>query len=224
MVAGLTLVLAVSAVAFIYNSSVGKLRGLTVPEVTLTSEQPARQNVTDEADPRYTKAETQRQTTSAVTTTRVATTTGAPTTENQTTTGVYTNSSFIYPVSGEIIRDYTASPAYDETMEDYRVHLGIDFLCEKGEDVLSVGDGKVTKVTSDISKGYCLEVDYGSFIGRYCGLQQGTTLKIGDVVKKGDTLGKLDGMPAEAVQQSHLHFETFVGDEYIDPLKALKRK
>ncbi len=225
---GVTLLVAVGALAFIYNSSMNMLRDLTVPKVTVTSESPARQNITDEADPRYTqRAEKTTQTTSAATTTKAITTTQAPTAEKSTTNRTQpsaADSSFLYPVTGEIIKEYTVSPAYDETMEDYRLHRGIDFFCEKGEEIVSVGDGEVVKVTSDIAKGYCLEIDYGSFIGRYCGLQQGTTLKIGDKVKKGETVGKLEGMPAEAKQQSHLHFETFIGDEYIDPLKVLKEK
>ncbi len=224
---GITLAIAVGALAFIYNSSMSMLGDLAVPKATATSERPARQNVTDEVDPRYTQTTKKNvQTTAAASTTRAITTTQTPTAEKEVTTTAATlsNSSFVYPVAGEIIRDHSTTPSYDETMEDYRVHRGVDFFCEKGEDVISVGDGEVVKVTSDIAKGYCLEIDYGSFVGRYCGLQQGTTLKIGDKVKKGETVGKLEGIPAEAKQQSHLHFETFVGDEYIDPLKALQRK
>ncbi len=106
-------------------------------------------------------------------------------------------------------------------MGDWRIHAAIDFLGEKGSDVVSVGDGRVTKVIADPSRGYCIEVDHGEFTARYCGIEQGTAVGIDDEVKKGDLIGKLGDIPCESAQESHLHFETITDGVSIDPIKAL---
>ena len=127
-------------------------------------------------------------------------------------------------MAGEIIKDYSLDkPIYDETMGDWRTHGGIDFAAEKGSEVSSVGNGKVIKVTAETALGYCVEIDYGEFTAKYCGLEQGTTVQIDDTVSKGDVIGKIGEIPCEKNQQSHLHFETKLGGKSIDPLKALKK-
>lgn len=191
-------------------------------EYIITEE--AQAEKTDEADPRLTEEviteETEKQTTEAVTTTEPATTKEA-TTEVQ--VGNYGNTSYILPVTEDILKDYSESPVYDETMVDWRVHKAIDFVCEKGTPTYAAGNGKVTKVYSDTSYGYCIEIDFGEFTGRYCGLEQGTTVKIDAEVKKGDLIGNTGDLPCESEQEAHFHFETLKDGKHVDPLKALKR-
>ena len=135
--------------------------------------------------------------------------------------GVFSNDSYIYPLTGDIDRAFSMSPVYDETMEDWRIHKGTDFACEPGADVASIGNGKVVKVISDPSWGYCIEVDYGDFIARYCGMEQGTTVIIDDTVSKGDIIGKVGSIPCESKQESHLHFEIVRSGAAEDPLKVI---
>lgn len=180
---------------------------------------------TDEADPRFTEEETFTEETQAPTTEHVTTmqvtTTEAVTTDVQVAN--YGNTSYVLPVTEDIQRDYSEAPVYDETMGDWRVHRAIDFVCEKGTPVYAVGNGKVIKVSSDTSYGYCIEIDFGEFTGRYCGLEQGTTVKIDAEVKKGDLIGNTGDLPCESAQEPHFHFEALKDGKNIDPLKALKR-
>ena len=106
-------------------------------------------------------------------------------------------------------------------MGDWRVHKGVDFIAQVGTDVVSIGNGKVVKVIADPSWGYCIDVDYGDFIARYCGLEQGTTVIIDDKVAKGDVIGKTATSPCESKQQAHFHFEIVKDGVWIDPVTVL---
>lgn len=139
------------------------------------------------------------------------------------TKAVISNSSYILPVTSEVLKGYSPDvPVFDETMGDWRVHKGVDFAAEEGTEIKSVGKGRVTKVISDPSLGYVIEVDHGDFTARYCGLEQGTTVTVDAEIEKGDTVGKLGTVPCESMQESHLHFEVIQKGKITDPLSAMK--
>lgn len=224
--AALSFIMIVAAIAFVYNSSMSMLRDLDIP----TTMEQVEKNQPGVSDPRKydadelediteesTTADTTRQSTTKVTEKATETTTQEATEPVE----VFSNDSYIYPLTGDIDRAFSMSPVYDETMEDWRIHKGTDFACEPGADVASIGNGKVVKVISDPSWGYCIEVDYGDFIARYCGMEQGTTVIIDDTVSKGDIIGKVGSIPCESKQESHLHFEIVRSGAAEDPLKVI---
>ena len=226
--AALSFIMIVAAIAFVYNSSMDMLRDLDIP----TTLRQVEKNQTGVSDPRVggessgerksataentTKAEVTRQGTTRQTATS-ATTTEAATEPTE----VFSNDVYVYPITSDIDRDFSLSPVYDETMEDWRVHKGIDFIAQVGTDIVSIGNGKVSKVVYDPSWGCCIEIDYGDFTARYCGLEQGTTVIIDDVVSKGDIVGKTAVSPCESKQQAHFHFEIIKDGAYIDPKEIL---
>lgn len=230
--AAFSFVLIVAAIAFVYNSSMNMLRDLDIP----TTLEQVEKNQTNVSDPRKydedeeptddaeypaeenTTVKEFQQSTTAVTTQKVTETTTQEETEPA---QVFSNDSYVYPLTGDIDRAFSMSPVYDETMEDWRIHKGTDFACEPGTEVTSIGNGKVVKVIADPSWGYCIEVDYGDFIARYCGMEQGTTVIIDDVVSKGDIIGKVGNIPCESKQESHLHFEIVRGGAWVDPVKNM---
>ena len=227
--AALSFVVIVVAIAFVYNSSMNMLRDLDIP----TTVKEAEKNQTGVSDPRVrdedsddgesahaketTRVKETRQGTTKVTETTAVTTTEEPTEPVE----VFSNDVYVYPISGDVDRAFSLSPVYDETMEDWRVHKGVDFSAQTGSDVASIGNGKVTKVVYDTAWGCCIEVDYGDFTARYCGLEQGTTVIIDDVVSKGDIIGKTAVSPCESKQQAHFHFEIVKDGEHIDPVTVL---
>lgn len=224
--AALSFIMIVAAIAFVYNSSMSMLRDLDIP----TTMEQVEKNQPGVSDPRKydedefediteesTTADTTRQSTTKETEKATETTTQEATEPVE----VFSNDSYIYPLTGDIDRAFSMSPVYDETMEDWRIHKGTDFACEPGADVASIGNGKVVKVISDPSWGYCIEVDYGDFIARYCGMEQGTTVIIDDTVSKGDIIGKVGSIPCESKQESHLHFEIVRSGAAEDPLKVI---
>ncbi len=218
--AALSFAVIVAAIAFVYNSSVNMLQELDIP----TTLEQVEKNQPDVSDPRkYTDDETSEEdeivsTTEPVTTTKASTQPTTQATTRTSTVEAFSNDSFMLPLSGDVDRKFSLSVVYDETMEDWRTHKGVDFLGNKGDDVLSIGNGKVSKVIFDPVFGYTIEVDYGDFTGRYCGIDQSGAVGIDDTVTKGSVIGKIGDIPCESQQESHLHFEVIKNGSAIDPM------
>lgn len=217
------------AIGVIYRASsdlISEIAYDTNTSISFATEQ-AKADKKNEADPRLTqttteKETTEKQTTAAPTTAKPPKETTTIATTEEPTKADYGNTSYILPCEDEILKDYSPTPVYDETMDDWRVHRAIDFTCERGTPVYAVGNGKVTKVYSDTSYGYCIEIDFGDFTGRYCGLEQGTTVKHDAVIKKGDTIGKTGDLPCESGQEPHFHFEVLKDGKNVDPIDAIR--
>lgn len=227
IMAGVSFCLAAIAVGIVYSKTVNKVEeNLTMTKTTYQ----VGLNQQGETDPRITEAPSAKvtETTTAATTSEIYVTTKAiaQVTEsavNATTTEKTEKQSFMLPCDGKIIREYSPEiPVYCETMEDWRTHSGIDFAVKDDEEVLSVGKGKVSKVLVDSVYGYTVEVDYGDFIARYCGLEQGTCVGINQLLNKGDSIGKVATVPCESKSGKHLHFEIIRNGDYADPIKTLK--
>ena len=59
---------------------------------------------------------------------------------------------YVRPLSGPILREYSdTTPVYSPTMQDWRVHTGVDFAGALGAEVVAVATGEVTGVGSDTS-------------------------------------------------------------------------
>ena len=221
----LSFVMIVAAIALIYSSSVNMLRDIEIP-TTVKQVEKNQQNI---SDPRQTEESTEQKTTekaSDISTTEAVLTTEKLTEDTtaettQEAVEIFRNETFIYPVTGDTDRAFSLSPVYDETMEDWRIHKGADYIAKRGDEVKSIGNGKVVRVISDPVWGYCIDVDYGEFTARYCGMEQGTTVIIDDIVSKGDTIGKVGFIPCESKQESHLHFEIVKGEVWVDPKEIL---
>lgn len=234
IMAGVSFCVTAIAIGIIYSRTMSTLeKNLPQPSTT----QQVNQVQSGEEDPRkVTRVTTTEGTTAEVTvsdeeltlppaSTVPATTAVIATTakESQATTESQKQTDFIMPHDGEIIRGYSPEvPLYCETMDDWRTHHGIDIAVGEGEEVLSVGKGKVSKVIADSTYGYTVEVDYGSFTARYCGMKQGDCVGINQVLEKGDSIGTVDVVPCEVNSQRHLHFEVVVDGENEDPLKKLR--
>ena len=147
------------------------------------------------------------------------------TTEESTKSAVaeITNTEFGLPLGEtDAVKDYSPTvPIQSTTMGDWRVHNGIDFEAAENDEVHSVGNGVVTKVISDPKWGYVIEVDHGTFTGRYCSLSQEDAVGIGTTLSTGDVIGRVASIPIETEDGYHLHFEAVKDGAYMDPLEAL---
>lgn len=222
IMAGVSFCLAAIAVAVVYSGTMNAVeKNLT--QVKTTYQVDRKQQ--GEEDPRVTQTtkpkepSTTEKTTAQLTTQAVAEATEAAASTEPSTTQ---KQSFILPCEGEIIREYSPEiPVYCETMQDWRTHSGVDFLVKEDEEVLSVGKGRVSKVMASSVYGYIVEVDYGEFTARYCGMKQGECVGINQLLNKGDSVGKVGEIPCEAMAEKHLHFEIIRNGDYADPIKAL---
>lgn len=131
---------------------------------------------------------------------------------------------FVLPLTGEIIKPYSDSELqYSKTYDDFRIHKGIDIAADKGTVVKSCGDGTVREIKNDALLGTLVIIDHGNGVAaHYCGLAAKTTVKVGDTVKSGDTIGAVGEMPEESGDVSHLHLEFYENGVLTSPLSLIK--
>lgn len=132
---------------------------------------------------------------------------------------------YALPMGTNITKDYSAGEMVkNTTTNDWRVHSGIDFGGAKGNDVLAIQDGTVTKVYKDSLWGNVVEIDHGkSLTAKYCGLADSSLPKVGDKVRQFDHIGTLGEIPVESADGDHLHLEITVGGKTVDPLEAMNK-
>lgn len=128
--------------------------------------------------------------------------------------------SFLNPVAGSIAKDFSGEDLqYSETMEDWRVHEGIDFVAEEGTNVVAASDGTVESTTDDGMMGASLTLLHNDGTRTFYGnLQEGSTTPSGTQVKAGEVIGKVGRTAAlEIIEPAHLHFEVIVNNERKNP-------
>ncbi len=102
-------------------------------------------------------------------------------------------------------------------------HLGIDMMADRGQDVHTVADGTVAFAGTARGFGTLVIVDHGRGYRTYYAHLAATAkgLHAGDVLLRGDVLG-LVGSTGHSTGP-HLHFETRLGNDYIDPRDASRQ-
>ena len=131
---------------------------------------------------------------------------------------------FELPVAGTLTFKHDPDlQVFSPTMQEYRVHLGIDINTTEGAPVYSSAKGTVTKIWNDVKMGWCIEVSHeGDACTYYKNLSEtlATGISEGASVKSGQLLGSVgDSAMMEIAQEPHLHFEISVGGELEDPLE-----
>ncbi len=132
--------------------------------------------------------------------------------------------SFILPVSGTLSSTHDPDlQVYSSTMNDYRVHLGIDLVTKESAPVYSAADGKVSKIWVDPLMGYCMAISHsGNCVTIYKNLAESLAEGIseGSSVRAGQIIGSVgESAMVEVGNEPHLHFEMTVSDLAVDPLK-----
>ena len=132
--------------------------------------------------------------------------------------------SFILPVSGTLSSKHDPDlQVFSPTMNDYRVHLGIDLTTKENAPVYAAADGKISKIWLDPFMGYCLAISHsGNCVTIYknlsdtlpAGIVEGSSVRSGQLIA---TVG--DSAMIEIASEPHLHFEMTVGDLAVDPLE-----
>lgn len=130
---------------------------------------------------------------------------------------------FVYPVSGNIIKDFSLSELqYSLTYNDMRLHTGIDISADANTAVNSAGDGTVIFAGKDAKLGYTVKIDHGNgIVAVYAGLTEALKVKKGDTVTAGTNLGAIGTVTEECVDAPHLHFEILENGQPISPSTIL---
>lgn len=123
---------------------------------------------------------------------------------------------------GKVVKKHDPSiQIWSETMQDYRVHIGIDIECEMNAPVYSMIDGIVTKIWEDSLMGTCLAISDGTYTVVYKNLS-GIVAKEGENIEIKQRAGYVgDSAMIEIADPPHLHLELFKNDVCIDPLEFI---
>lgn len=131
---------------------------------------------------------------------------------------------YIYPVGNNILYNFSPeTPVYNKTLNDWRTHMGTDFLAESGTTVKAIDSGVIKDIYNDEVLGMCISAEHsGGFEALYAGVQPNETLEKGQKITAGDVIGILSRVPFEAADESHLHLQIFADGKAVDPMKLLK--
>lgn len=128
---------------------------------------------------------------------------------------------FVLPFGNTVCKPFSEEPVFSETMQDWRVHKGTDFVGETGQDIRALADGTVTDITEDLLWGSIITIDHGfGCRSRYCGAIPKGIAK-GDRVKVGQTIAVLGTVPCESADAPHLHLEVISGGKAVDPVALI---
>ena len=137
--------------------------------------------------------------------------------------------SFILPVSGSLSKKHDPTmQVYSTTMNDYRVHLGVDIVTEANAPVYAAADGTVSKIWKDPMMGYCIAVQHsGNCLTIYKNLAEELPdgMAEGIKVRSGQLLASVgESAMVEIAEEPHLHFEMTVSDLPVNPLEYFNEK
>ncbi|MBQ8310671.1 MAG: M23 family metallopeptidase [Clostridia bacterium] len=130
----------------------------------------------------------------------------------------------VLPVSGTLCKKHSVdTQVFSPTMNDYRVHLGIDISTEASAPVCAVADGTVAQLWEDPMMGWCVALDHtGECVTVYKNLAKDFAegIEVGATVLEGQLLGHVgDTAMMEIAEEPHLHMEMTVKGLQVDPLE-----
>lgn len=130
--------------------------------------------------------------------------------------------SFVSPVVGEVTKHHSIdTPVFSNTLNEWRVHTGIDISADEGSEVYASADGVVSKVYNDPFLGRTVEITHeGGIVSVYANLAaDNIAVKEGDEVKSGAAIGQIgDTSLSELADEAHLHFGIKVNGVSVNPL------
>jgi murein DD-endopeptidase MepM/ murein hydrolase activator NlpD len=130
---------------------------------------------------------------------------------------------FALPVSGKLMKEHSIDvQVFSQTMQDWRVHLGVDIATAEGAEVCAVAAGTVAQIWEDPLMGVCVALEHeGDCLTVYKNLATdlAENLSVGTEVQQGQLLGRVgDTAILELAEEPHLHMEMTVKGLQVDPL------
>lgn len=112
---------------------------------------------------------------------------------------------------------------FSQTMNDYRIHLGIDIATAEAAPVCAVAAGTVAQMWEDPMMGWCIAVEHkGDCVTVYKNLAKtfAEGITVGSEVQAGQLLGNVgESAWLEIAEEPHLHMEMTVKGLQVDPLE-----
>jgi murein DD-endopeptidase MepM/ murein hydrolase activator NlpD len=99
------------------------------------------------------------------------------------------------------------------------MHTGLDFRGDSGEPIHATAAGTVSNAGWSGGYGKMVEIDHGKGLATRYGHLSEIDVAVGDTVRIGQVVGKLGSTGRST--GPHLHYETRVDGEAVDPQKFL---
>lgn len=128
------------------------------------------------------------------------------------------------PIAGELQKEFSVDELlWDETMQDWRTHNGIDIAAEEGTEVVAAAPGTVMEAYEDEMYGTTVKVMHDdNVVTVYKNLAK-TVVGKDDILDEGQMIGTVGNTGSfETAQTPHLHFEVILEDKNINPLDFIK--
>ncbi|MGM9619450.1 MAG: peptidoglycan DD-metalloendopeptidase family protein [Oscillospiraceae bacterium] len=129
----------------------------------------------------------------------------------------------VSPLAGKTIAAFSADVlTYNEALEDWRTHNGIDIAAEEGTPVCAASDGTVLSVSEDPLMGVTVVLEHdGGFVSTYACLGTEVYVSAGDEVLAGENIGAVGSTAAGESAEPHLHFSVMKDGQLVDPSEYL---
>lgn len=136
---------------------------------------------------------------------------------------------YLAPTSGVISQKHdSASFIYSVTMNDWRVHEGIDIATTAGAEVKATAAGKIKDISVDPWMGQCITIDHGNgVVSIYRNLAETMPdgIAVGASVAAGQVIGAVgETARVEVAEEAHLHFEMEADGKQVDPLSYISKE
>lgn len=135
---------------------------------------------------------------------------------------------FTYPV-----KDYTlgstftdSTLVYNETLNEYTTHLGVDFIVSDGAEVMASSDGEIEAINYDSLTGTSIVINHGNGLKTsYQSLASDVAVEVGQKVSSGEVIGKASNSAGgEQNLGAHVHFSAILNGSEVNPMNYLGEK
>ena len=128
------------------------------------------------------------------------------------------------PLRKPVIGEVDMSSPFGMRMDPFNgrpaIHTGIDLRGEVGEPVRATAAGIVSLAGREGGYGNMVEIDHGNGLATRYGHLSEIDVKVGQMVRIGETIGHIGSTGRST--GPHLHYETRVNGEAVDPQKFLR--
>lgn len=126
----------------------------------------------------------------------------------------------VSPLQGEVVAAFSVDQLqYNEMLDDWRTHDGVDIAAAEGDAVLAACAGTVASVSDDPLMGTTVVLRHSDgYETTYANLQAEPAVETGDTVTAGQAIGAVGTTAvAESARGAHLHFSVTKDGEAVDP-------
>src|SRR5205809_339034 len=124
------------------------------------------------------------------------------------------------PVIGEVEFTSGFGVRSDPFLGRPAMHTGLDFRAATGDPVRATANGKVAASGWQGGYGRMVEIDHGNGLSTRYGHLSATNVKVGDIIKIGQVIGEVRSTGRST--GPHLHYETRIDGDAVDPQKFLR--